>query len=60
MTYWTLISSHNNISASDEFKDLITKMITCDPKERITISGIRNHPWMSSKAAEYEELKGGF
>lgn len=59
-TYWTMISSNNKIILSDEFKDLIVKMLACDPKERITFSDIRSHPWMMNKAAEYEELKDDF
>ena len=31
-----------------EIQDLISKMLVVDPKKRITMDGIRNHPWYKS------------
>ena len=42
---------------SEELKDLICKMLTFSPKERLTLSQIKNHPWMLKKASE-EDLTG--
>ena len=47
---------------SDECKDLIRKILTFSVKDRITIEGIRKHPWMSleigkdSREAEMKAL----
>ena len=37
---------------SEELKDLIRKMLTISPKERLTLSQIRNHPWTLKKESE--------
>jgi len=31
---------------SDDFKDLVLKMFSYDPKKRPTIEELKNHPWM--------------
>ena len=36
----------NNCDLTDDCKDLIQKMLTVDPKERITIPEALNHPWI--------------
>lgn len=38
---------------SDSSKDLISKMLVTDPLKRITISGIRNHPWFTQDLPRY-------
>lgn len=40
--YWKKIGA----KVSDEFKDLMQKMLAVDGDERPTIEEIRNHPWM--------------
>ena len=35
-----------NCDLTDDCKDLIQKMLTVDPKERITIPEALNHPWI--------------
>ena len=40
---------------SDELQDLVTKMLTVDPAQRITIPEIRRHPWIGG-AMEEEAL----
>ena len=42
---------------SEELKDLIRKMLTFSPRERLTLAQIKNHPWMLKKDSE-EELTG--
>ena len=39
---------------SDNFKDLITKMLSYDPERRPTIDQLKSHPWMTSP---FEEKK---
>jgi Ca2+-binding EF-hand superfamily protein len=39
---------------SSEAKDLVDKMLTKDPLQRITIEGVLSHPWLQSPASETE------
>lgn len=34
---------------SEEFKDLIWKMLQLDPEQRLTIMDIKEHPWMQKE-----------
>jgi serine/threonine protein kinase len=36
----------NTKPISDQFKDLVQKMLTKDPEKRITMFEIQNHSWM--------------
>mmetsp|Transcript_10625 Transcript_10625/g.19398 ORF Transcript_10625/g.19398 Transcript_10625/m.19398 type:complete len:501 (+) Transcript_10625:84-1586(+) len=40
----------------DDFKDLINQMLTTDSAKRITLDGIRKHPWMTKKTLEQDDL----
>lgn len=40
---------------SDECKDLVVKMMTVDPKKRITSKEALNHPWIQHKAAKHAD-----
>jgi serine/threonine protein kinase len=40
---------HFPLEASAEVKDLLTKLLEDDPKQRITIEGIAKHKWMRKK-----------
>jgi Ca2+-binding EF-hand superfamily protein len=39
---------------SEEAKDLVDKMLTKDPAQRITIDEILSHPWLQTPASEVE------
>lgn len=39
----------------DDFKDLVNKMVTFDPKERITSEKILEHPWLSKEMCSQDE-----
>ncbi|TQD97886.1 hypothetical protein C1H46_016411 [Malus baccata] len=39
-------------SISDEAKDLIKKMLTMDPRRRLTASQVLEHPWMRKEASD--------
>jgi serine/threonine protein kinase len=41
---------------SKETKDLIWKMLTVDPTKRITIDGIKRHPWFTSNSFELSTI----
>jgi len=45
---------------SDEFKDLLSKMFQYDPKNRLSIKEIRNHPWIKGETIPIEEIKDEF
>ena len=40
---------------SDEFKDLLIKMLSMNPKNRVSINEVRNHPWMNQPVNDYEQ-----
>jgi len=46
---------------SDNFKDLINKMLAVKPEDRLTIEGIKSHPWFNGDVLLlndiYEEFK---
>jgi serine/threonine protein kinase len=42
-------NKNNNITMSDEFKDLFVKMMSDHPKKRPNVDEIRNHPFMSKR-----------
>lgn len=60
--YWEKLELQgNNVSSlSKEFKDLFTKMISFNPKERPTIEEILNHPWMKGESATKAEIISDF
>jgi len=49
--YWEKVAGKR---FSDEFKDLLLRMISYDPSQRPTIEEIQNHPWMQK---EFEQVK---
>merc|ERR1719229_1992591 len=44
------------IAKIPEAKDLLTKMLTFDPKQRIDINGIKQHAWMQGTILKQKEL----
>lgn len=58
--YWKIISTNNKMKFSDEFKDLYTKLIAFEPKERPTLKEIRDHPWMTLSMPSFDEMKSEF
>lgn len=54
--------SRRNENLSSEFKDLFVSMTKMDPKERISIQNIKQHPWYNQEVYTQEEsaaLVGG-
>ncbi len=45
---------------TDAAKDLIRRMLTVDPRKRITINGILAHPWIAGSAASERKFDGKF
>ena len=43
--YW---ANYNKYNLSKEFKDLINKLVCFDPKERLSIDKILEHPWIKN------------
>lgn len=42
---------------SDDAKDLIAKLLTVSPEERLTVDGVLAHPWMGEEKKEGKPLK---
>lgn len=56
--FWAL---HSNLQStadffSDDFKELVTGMITADPKKRYTIEDVKASAWYKGKLAEKAEI----
>mmetsp|Transcript_989 Transcript_989/g.3805 ORF Transcript_989/g.3805 Transcript_989/m.3805 type:complete len:203 (-) Transcript_989:84-692(-) len=45
-------------NVSDEVKDLILRMLTVSPDERITVDEMMEHPWFANERASAERLRG--
>lgn len=55
--YWECIErDFEQIKFSQEFKNLLQRMIAHDPKDRITISEILKHPWVKGNVASQAEI----
>jgi len=55
--YWKAVSKHKDFVFSEDFKDLVTKMIDVVDR-RIDMSAIMEHPWYTSDdVPSYEEIK---
>lgn len=55
--YWSIIRKNNPcLHISEEFKDLIKRILCKNPQQRLTISEIINHPWINGPTATSEEV----
>lgn len=45
---------------SEEFRDLITDLLTFDPVHRPSLAEIKSHPWYNGPVPTYEEIKEEF
>lgn len=45
-SYWANLAKKYNNNISDEFKDLINRMLAFNEEDRISASEILNHPWL--------------
>ena len=52
--YWKKTGGEN---LSEEFKDLVLKMLAYDPAKRPTIEEIKNHPWMKKEFSSKKASK---
>lgn len=43
-----------NCKVSSLARDLVAKMLVVDPKYRITVNGVLNHPWLIQRAAQQD------
>ena len=53
--YWKKTGGEN---LSEEFKDLVLKMLAYNPAKRPTIDEVKNHPWMKMKFESKKAYKG--
>lgn len=42
-TFWTI---KDRFGLSEEVRDLIQGMLAADPKKRMTLEQVKNHPWL--------------
>ena len=47
---------HRDSKVSTDFKDLMTKMFSYDPKERLSLEQIKAHPWFCGKTASSKDI----
>ena len=45
---------------SEEFKDLIQKMLALEPKDRLDIDAIKAHPWYAGETADLATIQAEF
>lgn len=55
--FWAV---HNDLDLSENFIDLISKMLNNEPEDRLTIEEIKAHPWYTGYAAKPEEIISEF
>jgi len=46
------------LEMENEALDLVVEMVAYAPGDRITMEGIRSHPWMKKETASQEQVKG--
>ncbi|KAG1658703.1 hypothetical protein FOA52_005281 [Chlamydomonas sp. UWO 241] len=52
--YWTRL--HFPERFSPELRDLLTKMLDKSPKKRLTLRGLKDHPWFASSNFDWDAL----
>ncbi|CAI2364449.1 unnamed protein product [Moneuplotes crassus] len=60
--FWTLHENSNGESKqfSEDFKDLMTGMLSFDPSERFSLEDIQNHSWYNGPVAKKEDIEFEF
>lgn len=53
--YWSLFDPKNEQSL--EFKELMQIMLRRDPKDRLSIEGIKSHPWFNGSIESPEDVQ---
>jgi serine/threonine protein kinase len=51
---------HSDMDISENFIDLFTKMVSIDPKDRLTLEQVKAHPWFNGPLPTPEEIKEDF
>jgi len=52
--FWKIFDTENKLTS--EFRDLIERMMEPNPYKRITIDGIKKHPWYLGPLPSFEEV----
>ncbi|KAH6715327.1 BcCMK3, calcium/calmodulin-dependent protein kinase [Leptodontidium sp. MPI-SDFR-AT-0119] len=50
--YDSIRNDHPEVDGEPEFCDLMQRMLEKDPKKRITMAGIRDHPWVTKNGTD--------
>ena len=45
---------------SEEFMDLVTRMMQFTPNSRLSIAEVMNHPWLQGEMATHDEIRANF
>lgn len=52
--FWSVHEQENSLD--NDFKDLMTKMLQRDPKDRLTIDQIKQHPWFNGPVCDQGDI----
>ena len=52
--FWSELT---HLQLSDEFKDLISRMIEYNEEHRLTLADILAHPWMKGEVATHQQVQ---
>lgn len=53
----TYFSKVNGQNLSNDFKDLILKMFSYNPEERMTLEQLKSHPWVVNSSMNNENMR---
>lgn len=58
--FWAMVQARNGVSHCPEFRDIISRLLHHDPKQRITIAEIKKHPFWKMPFASLADIKENF
>jgi serine/threonine protein kinase len=58
--FWKMVQARNGLDHGEDFKDIIAKLLHPDPKERITIAQVKEHPYWAGETATLAQIKDDF
>ena len=53
----TYFSKVNGCHLSEDFKDLILRLFSYNPEERLTLEQLKSHPWVTNSNIDYENMR---
>jgi len=55
--FWQGVEESRSVPLSVELKDLLSRMFSLMPENRLSIEQIKNHPWFKKKAPNMHQVK---